>query len=226
MAEAPAEVCLARNPKYRPDLNEKGQQTVAGDGLPTARDAAIRLAVHLAAHPPIPKVGGKVCRRALTSHLLPVLSSECHAFDSPVCQRKERSKANEDETYSTRPAWVVCHNTYNLWQRGCNEAMMPTEVKFTAETAAQVARVREWAAAMAAQVEEQAAAEAEPLPPPRMPQGLVNVVAQAPTPEPCWRPPAGRQLTHFDPATLAQVAAIKNAPARVSGSPATVLDMQ
>ena len=52
--------------KYRPDLNLKDQKTVAGDGLPEPRDAAIRLAVHLAAHPPTPKVGGKVCCRALT----------------------------------------------------------------------------------------------------------------------------------------------------------------
>ena len=65
---------------------------------------------------------------------------------------------------AVRPAWVIDHNTFKLWEGGCDEDMIPEDIRFSAETKAQITRMLEWAARMAAELEQE---RAERLQPPR-----------------------------------------------------------
>ena len=63
-------------------------------------------------------------------------------------------------TLATAPAWVIDHNTFKLWEQGMDESMMPKDVLFTSETAAQVRRMLEWAESTVASLKTQEEAEA------------------------------------------------------------------
>ena len=39
--------------------------------------------------------------------------------------RRATAEAKEEESLSTRPAWVVDHNLANLWSEGLDEDMIP-----------------------------------------------------------------------------------------------------
>ena len=67
----------------------------------------------------------------------------------------QRQEDLEDiEAVTTRPAWVVDHNTYKLWEQGLDESMMPADIVFSEETAEQVKRMLAWAAARVAELDD------------------------------------------------------------------------
>ena len=55
---------------------------------------------------------------------------------------------------TSQPAWVVCTNTYDFWQHGIT---LPTELQLTPEAAAQIMRIKYWAAEQAALLEQEEA---------------------------------------------------------------------
>ena len=138
---------------------------------------------------------------------------------------KRKADGEEEKLLSSRPAWVVDHNLCHLWSKGLDESMIPEELRLSADAMAQVQRLCQWAEQQVAELEQ--ADEQAPLPPPPPPPPLVPTVAAAafvspshvaaPVPDPVVP-------VRFDPAVLAQVAALKSGP-RVGPSPATVLDM-
>ena len=80
------------------------------------------------------------------------------AHISLFLDRSMLSQRQEDleviEAVTTRPAWVVDHNTYKLWEQGLDESMMPADIVFSEETAEQVKRMLAWAAARVAELDD------------------------------------------------------------------------
>ena len=211
--------------KMRKDPNNSGaQDTLPGKALDTPREAAIRRAEWIAEHPFPPKAAGRKVRPPFA----PSFSESHHVMcDSCLSQVKLKRKAEgkEEERLSSRPAWVVDHNLCTLWSEGLDEEMIPEELRLTADAKAQVKRLQMWAEEQVAQVEqEQQGQQEQPLPPPPAPLPTVPTVAAAAfvSPLPVARVPVAPM--RFDPAVLAQVAALKSGP-RVGPSPATVLEM-
>ena len=121
----------------------------------------------------------------------------------------------EAEGLSSRPAWVVDHNLANLWKDGLSEDMIPEDLRLSPAEMAKLERLREWAAVETAALEEAAQPPAPLTAPPPPP-----VVAAAAWEDAVLVPPATPRV--FDPAALAQAAALKAGP-RVGVSPDTVL---
>jgi hypothetical protein len=111
------------------------------------------------------------------------LSPRSHA------EKKGRRQEEEDEeeelwaeVMTTRPAWVVDADTYNLWDIGLRESHLPVDVRLSPEAAAQVLRLREWAAAEMARRAKEAEVQRQPQPQPRqLPEAVPPLQAQ---PEP------------------------------------------
>ena len=55
----------------------------------------------------------------------------------------KEKKAGPRPSSISWPAWVVCDNTYDIWQAGCE---LPHELQLSAEAAAQVMRIKYYAA--------------------------------------------------------------------------------
>ena len=101
---------------------------------------------------------------------------------------------------TSQPAWVVCTNTYDFWQAGCE---LPAEYQLSPDAAAQVMKIKFYAAEQArllAESEGGAAEgeEEEAAPLPLMPGGPCAAVA-------------GPMAAWATPAVLAQKAAIEAA---------------
>ena len=116
------------------------------------------------------------------------------------------ASSDSDADLSRWPAWVVCHNSYNLWKGGKEP---PLAMQLSAAAACQVRAVRAWAAGEQASIEK---AAARPSPP------VVTVTAR--DFQPAVSPQAPTVLP-FDPIVVARVASIKKAAA--FPSPVTVL---
>ena len=103
---------------------------------------------------------------------------------------------------ASRPAWVIDHNTFKLWDMGL-EDMIPAEVAFTAATTAQVNGMLEWAARAVLELEQ----DAEPQPP---------VVVVQPDAEPRFVPLYSADSlaspVAFEPAVIARREALRNGP--------------
>ena len=124
----------------------------------------------------------------------------------------------EADLLSSRPAWVVDHNLASLWMKGLSEDMIPLELRLSPAEMAKLERLREWAAGKAEETAQAAALPLEalttPLPPPvAVAAAAHSLVARG----------VGTPFV-FDPAALAQAAALKAGP-RVGGSPDTVLTL-
>ena len=102
------------------------------------------------------------------------------------------------------PAWVVCSNTYEFWQAGCE---LPGNLQLSAEAAAQVMRIKFYAAEQMQQLEQLREKEEEE------DEEEDECVAQL-----LEQPAAGPMAMWASPAVLAQKAAIMAAapPSRVS----------
>ena len=116
------------------------------------------------------------------------------------------------------PIWVVCENTFKLFSVGKKP---PPEVQLGPQAAAEVARLQAWAVQQVEQDAEPRAAAlpaplAPPAPPPPPPPPPIQVEAVRPT----LMPPPSLAALVFDPAVLAQVAAIKARASPVSVVPA------
>ena len=135
----------------------------------------------------------------------------------------QRQEDLEDiEAVTTRPAWVVDHNTYKLWEQGLDESMMPADIVFSEETAEQVKRMLAWAAARVAELDDARlqpqAAPPQPPPQPSQEEGPRVRGTEGPSLALLPRlPPAA-----FDGAVLARAAALAAGP-RVGVSPTSVM---
>ena len=163
----------------KPKIGGK-QETLPGGACKTAKEAALRFAKYEASPYPIIKKDpdraakgfGKVCVPLIRPHTCMHISlHDC--VSAHVRQRSLAKVAKDDEekraTYvppTSWPAWVVCTNTYEIWQAGIE---LPTELQLSAEAAAQVMRIKFFAAEQARRLKEgpeQSEDEEEPLLPP------------------------------------------------------------
>ena len=212
--------------KLRLDPSKKDQTTLPGEGLFTPLEAAIRYAEYVAEHP-FPTKASKVRRQSDSATLLSSLLSRAGLLSlSHVPQRKAEAVAEVEaeagaELLSSRPAWVIDHNTATLWQRPFfSEDMIPENIRLSAAATAELLRLREWAAGAVVELEEATEAEVEAPPPP------LTLMPLSPTPLPAL--PTATPATAivqpyiFNGAAIAQAAALKSGP-RVGGSPDTVL---
>ena len=138
-------------------------------------------------------------------------------MDAPDEDHEEEELALVPQKMGDEPAWVVDTNTYNLWQLG----VVPMGL-LSADAAAQILRVREWAAAEAA-----LRAGAQPqaslmLVEPCVQATLTLMNEPEPPREPPHEPPAA-QLFEASDATLALARKLAEGP-RVGKSPTTVMD--
>ena len=190
-----------------------GQVMLRGPACKTPKEAALRLAKHRANALPIEKktprtanAGKRVCRQ---THLpCPRLVRSRSAMLPQVKKPKAaKPKQEPEEEYIPAeqwPPWVVCNNSYGLWQNGIKNP--PIELKFTAATVGQVTAMRYWAAQQVEEMEAQEEAatdapEAEEEEPPPSPPPMLAVQAVAPF--------------QVSPATMAKVAEIKAAAKKV-----------
>ena len=147
-------------------------------------------------------------------------------------QRKTGDAEEEEEeqiwadVMVTRPAWVVDADTYNLWELGLDGSDIPDDVRLSPEAAAQVLRLREWAAAEVARRAKEAAAQpqVQPQPQPRqLPEAVPPLQAE---PEPVggsWS--SSLWPKQFDANVLGDVLAARlKAGPRVGVSPSSVMD--
>ena len=153
-------------------------------------------------------------------------------------QRKKRqAEQDEDDDLVSMPAWVIDHNTHNLWQLGVDESMMPKDVVPSAASTAQIFRLREWAASetkrRSAQRATAAAAAAAAIASPQAP------TLQAPPQVPFVRQEMPPTLSSLDinllrnaadphvpnQATLALASRLAAGP-RVGVSPTSVMDRE
>ena len=147
-------------------------------------------------------------------------------------QRKTGDAEEEEEeqiwadVMVTRPAWVVDADTYNLWELGLDGSDIPDDVRLSPEAAAQVLRLREWAAAEVARRAKEAAGPAQPQvqpqPQPRqLPEAVPPLQAE---PEPVgglWS--SSSWPKQFDANVLALAERLEAGP-RVGVSPSSVMD--
>ena len=107
------------------------------------------------------------------------------------------------------PTWVVCENTFKLWTVGEKPA---PEASLSPQAVAEVARLKAWAAQIVEEDEPcsaPAAAPPKPSPPPSSTPPPPQICVEAVRPTHVPAPSAPVCLRQFDPAVLAQVAAIK-----------------
>ena len=112
--------------------------------------------------------------------------------------QKRKHSADDDDEFGLYPTWVSCMDSLVLFNKGVKP---PADVKLSKEAAAEVRRVRAWAKEMnSLPIAEQLRQAEVDLPPPP---------PAAPTPPPVAMDAA---RAPFDPALLARVAQLKNAP--------------
>ena len=189
-------------------------------------ESAIAMAVWLKHNPPVPKVAGKVtlgCAFEPAAFFANSHGTGRLAYG----QRKKHSaeQAKDAEESKGYPAWVVDQETFNLYQDGVDESMIPEEVVLTAAEKAKVLGLRAWAAAETARRSAGAATlqrtqcciGAETAAPP-----VRAVVGELTSQEPAQQPPLVQPYT-FSPAAVAHAKALAAGP-RVGSSPNCVIE--
>jgi hypothetical protein len=142
-----------------------------------------------------------------------------------VCsQRKipEAAAPMAEETELIQPTWVIDHETFNLWELGVDEAALPEDVKLTAETKAQLSRLREWAKGEMERRRAEPVLEVQAEPEPSQPALVTPSVSS----QSMWGWGPGSvvcpRATVFDPAIKAKAVALATGP-RVGPSPTSVM---